>query len=98
MWPQHYGYVSVDGDPFMELNLEMGENVSDDDIDDENYIEDTGLFWEPGKEERERSPDWCVRVKYSNGIEQEIPRYDGELIDKPEELYFCILEYFEPVK
>lgn len=24
MWPQDYGYVSSDRDPFMELNLEMG--------------------------------------------------------------------------
>lgn len=94
MWPQDYGYVSPDGDPFMELNLEMGEN---DLADEEDFMEDTGLFWKPG-EERERRSDWCVRVKYSNGIEQEIPCYDGELTDKPEELYFCILEYFEPVK
>ncbi len=42
----------------------------------------------------EREPDWCVRVKYSNGMEQEIPCYDGGLADKPEELYFCLLEYF----
>ena len=95
MWPQDYGYVSADGDPFMELNLVMGENVSDDDIDDEDFMEDAGLFWEQDKEEAEREPDWCVRVKYSNGIEQEIPCYDGELTDKPEELYFCLLEYFE---
>lgn len=61
--------MSSDGDPFMELNPKMGENGSDDDIDDENYIEDTGLFWGPGKEEREGEPDWCVRIKYSNGIE-----------------------------
>ena len=96
MWPQDYGYVSSDGDPFMELNLEMGENVSDDDINDENYIEDMGLLWKLGEEEQKGKPDWCVRVKYSNGIEQEIPCYDGELTGKPEELYFCLLEYFEP--
>ena len=36
----------------------------------------------------------CVWIKYSNGIEQEIPCYDGELTDKTEELYFCLLEYF----
>ena len=35
-----------------------------------------------------------MRVKYSNGMEQEIPCYDGGLADKPEELYFCLLEYF----
>lgn len=96
MWPQDYGYVSADCDSFMELDLETGENVSDDVVDDENYMEDTGLFWETGREEREGEPDWCVRVKYSNGIEQEIPCYDGGLTDKPEELYFCLLEYFEP--
>lgn len=87
--------MSADGDPFMELNSEMEDNVSDD-IDDENYMEDTGLFWKLGEEEREGEPDWCVRVKYFNGIEQEIPCYDGELADKSEELYFCLLEYFEP--
>ena len=87
--------MSADGDPFMEINPEMEENVPDD-IDDENHMEDTGLFWEPGKGEAEMEPDWCVRVKYFNGIEQEIPCYDGELADKSEELYFCLLEYFEP--
>lgn len=53
MWPQDYGYVSSYGDPFVELNLETGENVSADDFDDEICVEDTGLFWELGKEERE---------------------------------------------
>ncbi len=93
MWPQDYGYVPTGGDPFMELNLEMEENTF---ADDEDFMEDTGLFWEPDEEEREGGPDWCVRVKYSNGIEQEIPCYDGGLTGKPEELYFCLLEYFEP--
>ena len=87
--------MSADGDPFMELNSEMEDNVSDD-INDENYIEDMGLLWKLGEEEQKGKPDWCVRVKYSNGIEQEIPCYDGELTGKPEELYFCLLEYFEP--
>lgn len=95
MWPQDYGYVAAHGDPFMELSSEMRENNSADN-DDENDMEDFGQFWEAGGEEREREPDWCVRVKYSNGVEQEIPCYDGELTDKPEELYFCLLEYFEP--
>lgn len=44
MWPQDYGYVSADGDPFMELNLDMGENVSDDDMDDEITWRMPGCF------------------------------------------------------
>ena len=66
MWPQDYRYVSADGNPFMEINLEMEENAF---AADEDFMEDTRLFWEPDGEEREGGPDWCVRVRYSSGIE-----------------------------
>lgn len=39
---------------------------------------------------------WRIRIEYSNGLEQDMSCYDGQLTDKPEELYFRLLEYFEP--
>ncbi len=92
MWPQDYGYVSADGDPFMELSLDMHEDILMDGTDEESGLGELELYDDA---EPEGEPAWCVRIEYSNGIKQEIPCYDGELMDRPEELYFCLLEYFE---
>lgn len=78
--------------PYAERNA-MKKQLVISELDFEIHI---GVYqeygnWEPGGEERERESDWCVRIKYSNGIEQEILCYDGGLADKPEELYLVCL-------
>lgn len=96
MWPQDYGCVSADGDPFMEISQGMRTDSFCEADDDGNGIGDTGRLSEFADEDvnLEQELDWCVRVKYSNGVEQEMFCYDGGLWDKPEELYFCLKEYF----
>ena len=46
--------------------------------------------------EPEGRPFWQVRVEYSNHTVQDISCYDDYLPERPEELYFFLLEYFEP--
>jgi len=45
--------------------------------------------------EPEGRPFWQVRVEYSNHRVQDISCYDDYLPERPEELYFSLLEYFE---
>ncbi|MDE5699282.1 MAG: hypothetical protein K2I96_18060 [Lachnospiraceae bacterium] len=46
--------------------------------------------------ESEGRPFWQARVEYSNHTVQDISCYDDYLPERPEELYFSLLEYFEP--
>lgn len=45
--------------------------------------------------EPENRPIWQVQVEYSNHTVQDISCYDDYLPERPEELYFSLLEYFE---
>lgn len=45
--------------------------------------------------ESEGRPFWQVRVEYSNHTVQNITGYNDYLSERPEELYFPLLEYFE---
>ncbi len=38
---------------------------------------------------------WRIRIKYADGMEQDMACYDGQLMDKSEKLYFRLSEYFE---
>lgn len=96
IWPQDYGYVSADGDPFMELQPDEQEDILLDGTDDESSLEDSEWLWEFEDAEPKEELSWRVQIEYSNGIGEEIPCYEEQLMDKPEELYFCLLEYFEP--
>ncbi len=79
----------------MEISSGMQADIFCESDDDENGIEDIGQLWEFEDTEPERESAWRVRIKYFNGIEQEIPYYDDQLIDRSEELYFCLSEYLE---
>ena len=48
------------------------------------------------EKEPEGSPAWRVRVEYTNHTTQDISSYDDYLPERPEELYFSLLKYFEP--
>lgn len=93
MWPQDHGFVPVDGDPFMELR--MREDISPDGDYDETDMGYLKNFQEFEDAEPEKELSGCVRIEYTNSIRQEIPCYEEQLIDKPEELYYYLLEYFE---
>lgn len=45
--------------------------------------------------EPEGRPFWQVRVEYSNHAVQDIFCYGDYLPERPEELYFSLMEYFE---
>ena len=46
--------------------------------------------------EPDRNPSWRGQVEYTNHTEQDICSYEDHMPDRPEELYFSLLEYFEP--
>lgn len=51
----------------------------------------------PIKEEAGENASWHIRINYTNNTWQDISCYDGQLaIENAEELYFQLLEYFEP--
>ena len=86
MWEQDYclNHDEEDYDPF----LEGEEGFFMEDLEDRLEIQ-------PPKEP-EGSPSWRVQVEYTNHTEQDICSYNDYLSDRPEELYFSLLEYFEP--
>ena len=85
MWEQDYSLRPDEGDydPF----LDGEEDFFMEDLED-------GLEVQPPKEP-EGSPSWRVQVEYTNHTEQDICSYNDCLSDRPEELYFFLLEYFE---
>ena len=62
-----------------------------EDWDEEEADED-----EPGDDEPEGKVSWRVQIEYADETTQEITAYEVYLMDKPEELYLAMLEYFEP--
>ena len=79
----------------------MPETQADDvfDVDDaggESVLEEWEQCGEFEDADSKGEVSWNIRIEYSNGAEQEMFCYDGQLMDKPEELYFRLLEYFEP--
>lgn len=86
MWEQDYCLRSdnEDYDPF----LDGEEDFFMDDLEDELEVQ---LPKEP-----EGRPSWQVQVEYSNHTVQDTSSYEDYLSERPEELYFSLLEYFEP--
>lgn len=66
------------------------------DGEEDFFMEDlkNGLEVQSTKEP-ERNPSCRVQVEYTNHTEQDICSYNDCLSDRPEELYFFLLEYFE---
>ena len=85
MWEQDYCLLP-DVDDYA-LDVLTDEDFYIDDLEEE---EDTSM------KEPEGSPSWCVKVEYSNHTVQDISSYNDYLPERPEELYFSLLEYFEP--
>lgn len=62
----------------------------------ENWDEEEADEDEPENDEPEGEVSWRVQIEYADETTQEITAYDVYLMDKPEELYLAMLEYFEP--
>lgn len=85
MWEQDYCLNPDEDDFFTDI-------LSDEDF----YVNDLEEKEEVLPTEPEGRPFWQVRVEYSNHTVQDIYSYDAYLPERPEELYFSLLEYFEP--
>lgn len=48
------------------------------------------------KQEFEKEPYWHAYVEYADHTSQNIDCYENDLPERPEELYFSLMEYFEP--
>ncbi len=84
MWEQDYCLLP-DVDDYA-LDVLPDEDFYIDDLEEE---EDTSM------KEPEGSLSWCVKVEYSNHTVQDISGYNDYLPERPEKLYFSLLEYFE---
>ena len=84
MWEQDYVLVSDKDDFLIDLLPEERFEMGDLEEDTEDMIN-----------EPEGSPTWRVQIEYSNHTEQDTSGYTDYLPERPEELYFALLEYFE---
>lgn len=84
MWEQDYCLNPDENDFFTDILPEEG--IYADDLEEKEDLPTESL----GR------PFWQVRVEYSNHTVQDISSYDDYLPERPEELYFSLLEYFEP--
>ena len=85
MWEQDYCLNSDEDDFFTDILPKDGIYVGD------LEKKDKALSTEP-----EGRQSWQVHVEYSNHTVQDISSYDDYLPARPEELYFSLMEYFEP--
>lgn len=85
MWEQDYCLNPDEDDFFTDI-------LPEDDI----YVDDLEEKEEVLPTEPEGKPFWQVCVEYSNHTVQDISCYNDYLLERPEELYFSLLEYFEP--
>lgn len=84
MWEQDY-CLNLDEDVFF-TDIFLDEGVYVDDLEEK----EVDLPTEP-----EGRPFWQVHVEYSNHTVQDISSYNDYLPERPEELYFSLLEYFD---
>ena len=84
MWEQDYS-LTGDEDGFLD------DFFTEDEFDEDDPEE----MREVQPKETEGRPSWRVQVEYTNHTEQDIISYDDYLPERPEELYFLLLEYFE---
>lgn len=92
MWPEDYAPVPGKSVPYLDLFPEdwpEDRDEDEDDILDEEDVSDSA-------QEQDMEVCWRVQIEYTNQPPQEIVSYQNFLTDRPEELYFALLDYFEP--
>ncbi|MCI8526911.1 MAG: hypothetical protein HFF17_13565 [Oscillospiraceae bacterium] len=82
MWPEDYNLTPSQGWP--------------DDWEDEESEFDGEFESDEAIPEPEEDISWQVEIAYADHSTQEIVSYQGYLLDRPEELYHALLEYFQP--
>jgi hypothetical protein len=91
MWPEDYGLIHPRGSIPLDFELfpdDWDEEEADE--DDEDSLDDEDA------PELEGEASWRVDIEYSNHTSQEIVSYQDYLLERPEELYLALLEYFVP--
>ena len=91
MWPEDYGLIHPRGS--IPLDFELFPDDWDEEEageDDEDSLDDEDA------PELEGEASWRVDIEYSNHTSQEIVSYQDYLLERPEELYLALLEYFVP--
>ena len=91
MWPEDYGLIHPRGSipPDFELFPDDWDEEEADE-DDEDSLDDEDA------PELEGEASWRVNIEYSDHTSQEIVSYQDYLLERPEELYLALLEYFVP--
>ncbi|MCI8785550.1 MAG: hypothetical protein HFI84_02690 [Eubacterium sp.] len=84
MWEKDYSLMT-DADDFLDEFFSK-EEFEEDEPEDRGEVQ---------QKEPEGRPSWRVQVEYTNHTAQDISSYDDYLPERPEELYFLLLEYFE---
>ena len=84
MWPEDYGLIHPRGSVPSDFELFPDAWDEEDSLDDEDTPEPEG------------EASWRVDIEYSNHTSQEIVSYQDYLLERPEELYLALLEYFVP--
>lgn len=93
MWPEDY---QLRQDPYYnpyDPDIDLLPEYRDIDDFDEDEPDDEE---ELPPQEPEGEPYWRVHIEYCSGDDQDIACYLDYLPDRAEELYFALLEYFEP--
>ncbi len=96
MWAEDYGLSDdytdseTDFDPLLDIDIGFDfDNEGTDDLDDTNN--------KPEQDENGDVPYWRVKIKYSNGTEQDTTNYSYDYLDdKPKDLYDALWECFAP--
>ena len=91
MWPEDYGLIHPRGSIPLDFELfpdDWDEEEADE--DDEDSLDDEDA------PELEGEASWRVDIEYSDHTSQEIVSYQDYLLERPEELYLALLEYFVP--
>ena len=96
MWEEDYNLnsdASFYEDPYLDILPEYRPDGWDDE-DEDDWPEDNAPG--VGESEIEAKVYWRVHLEYADAAGQEIVCYRDSLYDKPDALFFVLLEYFEP--
>ena len=93
MWEEDYALTPTqyDDDPYLDILPEFRDDLDwmDDDTDEDIAAS------ESAETDTDLEYSWQVQIEYRDGTFQEITSFNDYLADRPEELYFGLLEYFE---
>lgn len=88
MWQEDYSLLPEPDFGFDSVSEDWEDDFGEDDIIFEEKENPSAL-------PTEQDIRWRVDIEYSNHTTQKIVSYQNFLEDRPEELYYAMLEYFE---